>query len=287
MGSAETGERDREDPAPLEHDDSGAAAAEGGPGEAPEPSQRAPEPGSSDLSLPRWESLEVSWPLALAAGFVGAWIGTRSGIPGAPELAASALFGPLFLAHVLRGRAVLAGLLSVGWVVALGAALMGSVYEAGWLELSRVLPLAEWFLEVSVRPLLADPAQGISWRSVAVLWTLVLVTALAARLSRGILALPLLAAGAGAIAGAGAWVAVRVETAGDPLFAALTAVPPHVLLPLVGAALLAAGTADPPRGLDELDRPGQSLRMGGLGIALLGGLFAPTVARLWAQSAGS
>lgn len=198
---------------------------------------------------PVWARRELAWPLSLAAGFAGTWLGLMVPVPGAAPLLATAAILPLYLWFQERGDARYSTFLALGWLIGSSGAIVGLALENELdLVLDRVL-LARWAAEHWIAPWLprgtAAPPPGGGSAMLALLGFSALVLAVA-RWQRGLLLLLGIAVLGGAVAGVAAWGADRGARYGlSPLAAAALAWPPFLVV-LLGALLSAGGALAEP-----------------------------------------
>jgi hypothetical protein len=191
----------------------------------------------------RWHQPEVAWPLALAIGFVGTLLGVLSGLPGVALVLAVAPFAPLFASLARGGHATLASAVTAGWLIGVAAAASGLALDRGVAFVTPAAPLAGALL---------DRSGGLPLAAYAAL----LVTVLAARPTRGVLALAglgLVTAAAGACAGRDALALVDEgwsELAAVIAAWGLSCTLPLGLLAVAVGPLLAPGPLWPPAAVD-------------------------------------
>ena len=267
-----------------------------GPPGPPAPLLRAPggAPGAGPRPARKdwaWHQPEVAWPLSVAAGLAGTWLGLALRLPLVPALLATAAYAPLHLRLLARGSTTAAGATSVAWMVAVvltvgGVVLDGSPESArGALLFSDPEALAAYGL--------ARVTHAPTSRSFQLAWLVLgaLLILLAARPTRGVGPLLAVALVAGAVSGGAAdWTAEAGlgarRAAGDPadsLAAVLAGWPPGPLLALAGLLLASAALADPHRllPLSELTAGRRRLLESGLLAAALALFFEPLYAPLW------
>jgi hypothetical protein len=242
--------------------------------------QNQPTPTAID-----WRSGEISWPLALAAGFAGTWLGIECGVPGAGVLLSAGALAPLWAAHQARGRAGLAGALACGWLVAGVMAHVGCAWEDGFGGVAHSLPGGRAFAEARLTAW-ARAAQGGGVDFAFPLLALVVaaLVALVARPAAGFLALVASALAAGFAGVTAGRVATGARAAGwDPVTTAMLALPPSFWLAAFGTLLLAAGIAAPgPFWPLDTVRGRRRLMTVGLGLLAAGLLLDPLLTPIWA-----
>ncbi len=235
-----------------------------------------------------WSSPELAWPLSIAAGFIGTFLGVQSGFPGAPALIAAAAFSPVFVRLLARRRVGVAFLSSAAWMVGIIAALVGVTVEGDGRMVAEAVPLATAFAaaEWSV----PDGAVGTAFVGDLVRNLVVFVGLLAlARPYAGVLSL-LLAAYVIDLLGAGvASFAERMAAESwSPSYSAIVGSPPHLVLPLVAALAALCVIAAPGRllPLSSLRGTRRRLFLGGTIVGLGVLLLAPVLAPLWQRTLG-
>lgn len=224
----------------------------------------------------QWAAPEIAWPLALVSGFGGTWAGIELGFPGVAALLAAGTFAPLWIALLVRGRRLLAVLLSLGWAIGIYAAAIGCAFADRWASVSIALPGSGTWVGYVLQPWIAASREG-AWTAAPLAWAatagaLALVAG-AARLGQGLPAVLLLAVLLGAAGGGVARVAERaVDQGWDPLLAAMLAWPPHTGLQVLGALLVCTALAEPGPllPLRWLPPERRALLLGGLVAAAVG-----------------
>jgi hypothetical protein len=254
-----------------------------------EPSHPAPlvPPGpvaSQGEPDPAWKQPEIAWALAILFGFVGTSVGLWTGLPGLPELLATAAFVPLFLALLARHGALVAGLVGLGWGVGVAGGVLGAAMEGRSAAIEAALPLARAWSALALDPLLGGGEStggpralliGLVWTAAAVLGSLA---------TRGVVGHLLVALALGAVSGAAAgWTLRAVQAGAEPVLAGLLCYPPCTLLALAGCLLAVSAAAAPSSG--PAGRRTQ-LRVG-LATAALALLLEPWVGPHWAQAVRS
>jgi len=255
-----------------------------GPGEPARPRR----PDSPELANPlgnlHWSQPEVAWPIAMLAGFGGIWLGIETGLPGLGPGVAAIAFTPLFVLLLRRRRGRLAGILMLGWCVGVAAGAVGGVIQDGFPTVADALPGARWWQRTEVEPWLvgerpADPGLRVGRNAIAVVVLLVL-----ARPTLGLASIAALALGASAVGAAVGRFAERASAdGGEPALWALSAVPPHYALAVVGLGLATAALAQPEplRPFAELSDRRRRMLVGGTAAALAGVVSEPVVAPVW------
>ena len=258
-----------------------------------EPREGSFEPLETEGDVPWWTRGELAWAAALAAGFLGSWLGLFLPIPGLAALLALSALAPLHLDLLRRRKRGLLALGSIAWALGILAAVVGVVHEApeplSWLG---IVPGADSlraceFARAVAHPGPTEPVGGPgslaslgAWDGLGrdALW-LLLVAALARPLG-GLLALGLMALYLGALGTALGSSGFAAETSGLDV---LSHVPPHLALVGVAGAGLVAGLAEE-RALSPigpLEPPRWRLVMAGLGVGLLGLLARGLVSGPW------
>ncbi len=263
-----------------------------------DPSDRESEPLSRTSPRLRWTEPEVAWPIALVAGFLGAYVGIAIPVPGMGMLVAVLAFAPLYLVLQRRGRVRLAAVLAAGWIFGVGAATCAAVLDSTFSRVAEVVPGAWRFRDGELAPWLSGGTgvEGSEWtralRNAGILAGILAV----ARPSRGLLSLLALGGAATAVgAGVGWFVDLALEQGGEPALLALMAVPPHYAFLTLGAALLATVVADArplfgggrADGVREFDPHRRQLLAAGSVLAILGLALDPLLAARWGAWLGS
>lgn len=243
-------------------------------------------PGEKPLPPLDWRSGEISWPLALAGGFAGTWLGVSLGVPGLGALAAAAAAAPIVGHPLGRGRVGMAAGLLCGWFAAAVLAHVGCAWELGEAAVERAVPGGAAIADAaaSMGAVAADASLDLVGTAVAAVLALGLV--LVARPASGFLALVVAAAGSGVLGSAAAVTALRAKAASwDPVSAGLVALPPTLWFTACGALVLACGIAAPGplRPLDAVTGRRRLLGLG-LGLVLLGLALGLVATPAWAAA---
>ena len=231
---------------------------------------------------PRWQEAEIAWPIAIFAGFLGSAIGAKSGVPTAGSFLALALFAPLYLGLVFRQRTLLAALVSVGWLTAVGAGAAGSVLEGNFSDIAAASPGAIEFRDGQMMPLIRGEQHGSMGWSMTIGLGGSLLALVVARFSVGILSLAGLALLASAIGTAVGWFAAEAISL-EPAWACVVGTPPHRALAFLGLLSLTAVLAER-RPLLPLAGMTDSRRMmvfAGLGLLGVGLFSEPIFISVW------
>ena len=234
---------------------------------------------------PTWAQPELAWPLAILAGFAGAWVGLQLQLPGVPESVACAAFAPLYLALLgLRGARLVA-MLALGWVLGIAGAVQGAVLDDLGQNVRSALPLGGAYRAMGLDPWLEPGAQPLA-RSIWVVCAWIVVTPALAWVSRGILSLLSIAMATGAVMAAAAdWALRAVQAGSGPLTAALLCTSPMAAAEIAGVILASSAAA-----AWRIPAPGPVLRgrrqlfLIGMGLALGTALAESWVGPYWAQA---
>lgn len=231
---------------------------------------------------PRWQEAEIAWPIAIFAGFLGSAIGAKSGIPLAGTLLALALFAPLYLGLVFRQRTLLAALVSVGWLTAVGAGVAGSVLEGSFSEIATASPGALGFRDGQMLPWIQGEPPGSVGAAVLINLGVSLLVLVVARFSVGLLSLAGLAFLVSGIGAAVGWFASEAISL-EPAWACVVGTPPHRALGFLGLLSLTAVLADrrPLLPLRELGDSRRKLVLAGLGLLGVGVFSEPVFLSVW------
>jgi hypothetical protein len=231
---------------------------------------------------PGWAEPELAWPLAIAAGLAGAWLGVSSGIPGAPAVVATALFAPLWAGLHGRERTGLAAAAALGWAAGFSGGAIGTLLEGSGSV--HALPGAGTWARLEVRPWLGGVEPGSPLPSLAAGAAFLALAALLARPAFGVPALFAAALAVGAVSGGVAEAArAAIGAGGDSLAATLVAWPVPKALQLGGGLLLATGCTGPrfsARGGRDLRR---RLRIAGLVAGAAGLALEPLLRSVWGE----
>ena len=229
-----------------------------------------------------WNQPEVAWPLALAAGFVGTWLGLLTGVPGLAQVVATAAFAPLYVRLLGRGQVLLAGWTSVAWMLAIAAAVAGVALGGSDQEVRGLLLVSDPALLGSLG--LGD-GSGPSTRALRLAWHLagLLVLLVLARPLRGVLGLGVVGLFVSGVSGAATAVAAEAGGTIDPLRACFLGWSPGLLLGLAGASMACAAVAAPGTLLPLSDLPrGRRRQLEGAVLAGAAALFfEPLYTPLW------
>lgn len=237
-------------------------------------SESLPEPPAR--VLPRWAHPELGWPLSLAAGFAGTWIGLQTRIPGMAALTATLFFAPIHVRLVSRSRGALATLLGLGWSLGLIAAVVGTALESGLDEVAAAIPGADAFTRAELRSwitgegLPAGESRLALFHSTLALFGMVV----ASRFLAGIPALLGAALFLSMIASSDAWLAQEAALRGmSTMTAAVLGLGPHRVLQVAGFLFVWAALAEPtPVWPVSYLEEGRRKRLMGGGAAILVGL---------------
>ena len=254
---------------------------ESGPAEA---LRSGAAPAAAEAPRPWWNQLEVAWPLALGSGLGGVWAGIESGVVGLAPLLALASFTPLWIALLRDGRGRMAGVLALGWMLALHAGVLALGLERGPEVVLPLLPGADSWRTLGLERWLASSAPVLGTAEALALGMLSLVLILG-RAVAGLPSLALLAWAGGCVAGSAVEsAATAVANRADPLSSVLTALASFAVLQLCGLALALGALAEPgPAPWEPGAQPGRrQLVWIGAGIALLGLLGQVFGAPAWA-----
>ncbi len=242
-----------------------------------------PEPSETP-----WLRTELAWPLSIAAGFLGTWLGLVAGVPVVPAALATALYAPFYLRLLRRDRPAVAAATSIAWMVAIVFTVAGVVLQSSpeaareGLLFSEPVRLARLGL---TRGSSAGAARSTQLAVQALAGLLIL---LLARPTRGVGALFAVALALGAVSGGAADWTARAGGAGgesptDPLAAVLAGWPPGPLFALSGLLLAGVSLADPRRllPLSELALGRRRMLQGGALLAAAALFFEPLYAPAW------
>lgn len=210
-------------------------------------SELLPEPPGT-RGLPRWAHPELGWPISLAAGFIGTWIGLQTQVPGMAALSATLLFAPIHMLLVSRSRGALATLLGLGWALGLIAAVVGTTLEGHLEDVMGALPYADAFTRSELR--IWVTGEGLSaGESRLGLFHSALALGLMVAASRFLAGIPALLAAAlflGMIAAGDAWLAQEAALRGQAtMMAAALGLGPHRILQIAGFLFVWAALAEP------------------------------------------
>ena len=251
---------------------------------APEEHSAKTIPGAvlESTPAPRWLEPEIAWPIAIFAGFLGSAIGAKSGVPTAGSFLAVALFTPLYLGLVFRQRPLLAALVSVGWLAAVGAGAAGSVLEGSFRDIAAASPGALGFRDAQILPWIQGEPAGSVGSSVLTTVGASLLILIVARISVGILSLVGLALLVSAIGAAVGWFA-REAISLEPAWACVVGTPPHRALAFLGLLALTAALADrsPLLPLGEIGESRRKMILAGLGLLGVGLFSEPIFVSVW------
>ena len=230
---------------------------------------------------PSWAVPEVAWFAALIGGFVCAWAGAETRVPGAGAFLAG-VFATGYQVLLLRrgsdgGAAMVAGAALLGVLV--GAVALHE--QAGPEAARRAFPLAAFYVERQIVPLLGGGEPGLVPAAVS---AAALAAALVcARATSGLV--PLL--GGAALAGA-MGVAAPIAVGGGAarevsVLQSLHSVPPWALLQLAGLVLAQTVLASPEPVLpwEDLRPVRRRLLAAGLGLCALGVAVQPVLDEPW------
>jgi len=246
-------------------------------------SDAAPGTGEAPSRL-WWNQLEVAWPLALGSGLGGVWIGIESGVVGLAPLLALVSFAPLWIALLRDGRGSMAGVLALGWMLALHAGVLALGLERGAEVVVPLLPGAESWRALGPERWLASDGPVLGTAEGLALG-LVSVVLILGRAVAGLPSLALLAWAGCCVAGSAVDAAASaVVNRADPLSSVLTALAGFAVLQLCGLALALGALAEPgPAPWEPGAQPGRrQLVWIGVGIALLALLGQVLGAPAWA-----
>ena len=220
-----------------------------------------------EADLPRWARSDLAWPLALACGFLGTWLGLSTGAADLAVPTALLLYVPLAWRLRSLGRGGLLPFLGGAFLIGVAAAVAGTSFEAGPGATAERLRFVE---------LLAPASPEAPWATLARNVGLLAVLVLPGRLAGGLVSVGLAGLATAALASPAAAAAVGAP---DPLQAFLLLLPPQLVLVVGGGAFAGGvlGAAAPGRA------PRRELLVAGLALAALG-LVAQG---LWVRAAAS
>ena len=237
------------------------------------------EPKRGLLGLP-WQQPEFVWAVALAAGFLGTWLGIASRVPGVGAILATTLYAPLYIVLLRRGKPGLAAFTSIAWCFGILLAPLAAARADSFAELAPRLLLARSYVDAELGPLVdgggADPIAATLRNAVLALAVVAL-----ARPALGLGALLGLSLLVGTLGGGAAWFSERaVRHGADPVASALAGIAPFAIAQLLGLLLCVAALADPAplRGLAE---PRRRMLVGGALLVLAGLAVQPALAVPW------